>query len=616
MFLVAVWRVCFRFGLRSEAVAPADEQACPSSSSALITAAAVLKSLGGPGASEQVGRSGSRQTTIGLITVDGLDSVSALWFGRSRTFQWQFETETECLTKCRPMRRTGTPARPAGHPVADPISSFRCFLKFGGGRCCLHRVEIIETKRHRNPDREELKLFLAACRDAAQDDDHFKIASITLETRSLDPLAVLESIYERGVHHFYLEHPSEGWALAGAEPVVLETCSGADRAAKMKAWSEEILEHTVAVGDLDASMGGPHFYAALTFEAEFNPTGAFSPATVFLPRWQVARRSGATTAVANFRVDPDSDLDRLTARLWAAYEKFNTFSSDAAPCPPPATLQSQMEVGPVDGFIHRVGRALHRIEEGRCEKVVIARAVDYVFDRPFRPLVTLAGLRERYRSCYVFSFENDAGQSFIGASPERLVAVQEGRLKTEALAGTAPRGNSATEDAWLGQALLQSEKDRREHAHVVASIRRRLSRLGIELDRVGEPSLRVLRNVQHLQTPLTAPLPEGVHLLDLIAALHPTPAVGGVPREVALPIISELEPFSRDLYAGALGFFDHRGEGEFLVGLRSALVDGVRARLFAGAGIVAGSDPAAEWRETEMKFAALREAISAQSDGD
>lgn len=473
-------------------------------------------------------------------------------------------------------------------------------------------MEVIQTERHRLPSKDELKLFLGACRDAARDDDHYKIASITLKTRSLDPLAVLESIYERDEFHFYLEQPSADFALAGAEAVVLGTFAGGDRVGSVKAWSAEVLEHTVAVGDLDAAMAGPHFYLGLGFEESTQPDAPFAPATVFLPRWQVAKTGDATTAVANFRVDPESDLDTLVEKLWAAYEKFNRFADSETPHPAAAKLLSQAEVGQGADFEERVRSGLDAIERGEVDKVVLARAIDAVFDRPFRPLVTLAGLRERFSTCYAFSFENDRGQSFIGATPELLCRVAGGGLYTEALAGTAPRGRGAREDAQIAQGLRGSAKDLREHAHVVDSIRRRLDTLGIELKPTSSPHVQTLPNVHHLKTPLEGTLPEGKHLLDVLAQLHPTPAVGGTPREVALPLISGLEPFKRGLYAGALGYFDHKGEGAFCVGLRAGLVDGAKARLFAGAGIVAGSEPEAEWRETEMKFAALREAIAGE----
>jgi menaquinone-specific isochorismate synthase len=470
-------------------------------------------------------------------------------------------------------------------------------------------MEIIETQRHRSPNREELRLFLEAVRDAAEEDAHFKIASISLSTRRLDPLAVLESIYERDEFHFYVEKPSEDRALAGAEAVVLGRFEGADRFAEVRAWAEEILEHTVAVGDLEAYGSGPHFYAGFTFEDEASPQVSFAPATLFLPRWQVARRGMETTAVANFRVDAEASIEALEAKIWAAYEKFSTFTYEKVEPEPPKSLLSQTEVGPADGYQARVSEALKRIEAGHYDKIVMARAVDQVYDRVFNPLHTLNGMRARFRECFAFSFENDLGQSFIGATPERLARVEAGELQTEALAGSVGRSANAREDAMLAQSLLQSDKDLREHRHVIGSIQRRLARLGLEAKAADEPALLILPNVQHLRTPITAQLGDEQHILDVIAELHPTPAVGGVPREKAVPDIAELEPFSRGLYAGVLGYFDHRGDGEFCVGLRAGLVDGVKARLFAGAGIVAGSDPEKEFRETELKLSALRDAL-------
>ncbi|MFP4283178.1 MAG: isochorismate synthase MenF [Opitutales bacterium] len=472
-------------------------------------------------------------------------------------------------------------------------------------------MEIIETERHRTPVKDELKLFLGACREAAEEDAHDKVASITLRTRALDPLAVLESIYAREEHHFYLEKRSAGWALAGAEAVVLGAFAGRERMAAAKAWSAEVLAHTIAVGDLDAPFSGPHFYTGIGFEEDAAAGDALPPTLVYLPRWQVARTENGTTAVANFLVQPGADLDALTDRLWGAYEKFTTFGYGESAPPRPSRPERAVEVGRSGDFVGRVGVALAAIRREEVQKVVLARAVDTTFDQPFRPLVTLAGLRERFPSCYAFSFENDRGQSFIGATPERLVRVAGGILETEALAGSAARGDSAWEDARIAETLLASEKDGREHAHVVDSIARRLARLEVNLERAAPPSVLTLPNVHHLRTPLRGTLPAGRHLLDVVEALQPTPAVGGVPRERAVPLIRALEPFRRGLYAGSVGYFDHRGEGEFCVGLRAALVEGTRARLYAGAGIVAGSDPEAEWRETEMKFAALREAIGA-----
>jgi menaquinone-specific isochorismate synthase len=256
-----------------------------------------------------------------------------------------------------------------------------------------------------------------------------------------------------------------------------------------------------------------------------------------------------------------------------------------------------------------VAAGLERIAAGEFQKIVLARAQDIVAGEPLHPLRMLNGLRQRFPDCYAFSSADGSGRSFIGASPERLVRVSQGVLQTEALAGSARRGAGASEDAALASTLLHSEKDLREQRHVLDSIKRRLDDLGLSARHSEIPSVLRLANVQHLRTPIEADLREGVRLLDVVAALHPTPAVGGSPREAAVARIRELEGFPRGLYAGALGWMNARGGGEFFVGIRSALVEGPTARAYAGAGIVAGSSPDREYAETELKFAALLDAL-------
>ena len=157
--------------------------------------------------------------------------------------------------------------------------------------------------------------------------------------------------------------------------------------------------------------------------------------------------------------------------------------------------------------------------------------------------------------------------------------------------------------------MLSSEKELREHRHVVTSIERRLKDLGLPVDTGENPGLLVLQNVQHLRTPITGTLPGGTHLLDLAEVLHPTPALGGSPREAALPDIREWEPFPRGLFGGLVGWIDCRGHGELAVGIRSATVKDSQARLYAGAGIVEGSNPEREFKETSLKMEALLSCI-------
>jgi menaquinone-specific isochorismate synthase len=220
----------------------------------------------------------------------------------------------------------------------------------------------------------------------------------------------------------------------------------------------------------------------------------------------------------------------------------------------------------------------------------------------------LHNLRTLYPDCYIFSLSNGSDQYFLGASPERLVSLQKQLLSTDALAGTAPRGKTTREDAQLANRLLTSPKEMHEHQVVIDFLTRKLTQLGLS----PEPfplRLRQLSNLQHLHTPIRALVPAQVHLLDIVAALHPTPAVAGMPREVTCAEIDRLEPFARSLYAGPIGWVNYQGDGEFAVGIRSALVAGCLARLFAGAGIVQGSDPERELAEVQLKLQALMAAL-------
>jgi menaquinone-specific isochorismate synthase len=309
-------------------------------------------------------------------------------------------------------------------------------------------------------------------------------------------------------------------------------------------------------------------------------------------------------------------------RVWRAHQKFRQFEyGDAAEngsAVPPSDLGvrgASAYKAPVfttreaGDYRAAVRRALQRIEAGEFKKIVLARAQDLVADRPLHPLRMLNGLRQRFPDCYSFSFGHGHGPSFIGASPERLVRVSKATLETEALAGSIRRGASASEDAALAAALLRSDKDLREHREVLDDIVARLTPLGIVPEFPAQPHIRRLANVQHLDTPVHAALPDTVHLLDVLAAMHPTPAVGGSPREAAVAQIRGLEGFPRGLYAGALGWLNARGGGEFFVGIRSALVHGSTARVFAGAGIVSGSTPEKEFAETELKFKAMLDAL-------
>jgi menaquinone-specific isochorismate synthase len=467
----------------------------------------------------------------------------------------------------------------------------------------------LDPAAHASP--QVLHEFLSECRSTAAQSGRPVLVSITIQVEGLDPLAVLQSIFEPGERHFYAERPTLGWAVAGAESVTEFSASGPGRFAACQRFIDGALADAVAVGEPGLPFGGPHFFAAFTFLDSVGEREPFEAASVFVPRWQVARGGGRTTAVANLLVEGDSPIGPMAEKVLRAHAKFRSFDYHSAHFngEPAAAAVPVDEPGGRDRYEDAVRRALLGISRGEFEKIVLARAKDVRAPAPLHPLRMLNGLRQRFPDCSAFSVANGRGQSFIGASPERLLRVEDGVVQTEALAGSAGRGATAVEDAALGSSLLASEKDLREQRIVLDSIVRSLAPLGLGLRFEGRPVLRRLSNVQHLHTPVEAALPEGVTLLEMLGRLHPTPAVGGAPGALVVPLIAGLEGFPRGLYGGALGWIDSGGAGEFIVGLRSALVDGARARMYAGAGIVAGSSPQGEYEETELKFRAMQDAL-------
>jgi len=260
-------------------------------------------------------------------------------------------------------------------------------------------------------------------------------------------------------------------------------------------------------------------------------------------------------------------------------------------------------------LVAQVAGIIRRGEAG-LRKVVLASAMQV----PMRATLesALRQLAAEYPTCTIFAFAT-GDACFLGATPERLVGLHDGTATTMALAGSAPRGDSPAEDQSIAQRLLNDPKERTEHSVVMEAMREALAPLATRVVAAVEPRIHALPNVQHLMTPIRAQIGEGCTVLDVVAGLHPTPAVGGYPRVAALELIRDRECLDRGWYAGSMGWVDARGEGEFVVGLRSALVRGETATLFAGCGIMADSDPRAEYAEWGWKLRPMSRALGADT---
>ena len=304
--------------------------------------------------------------------------------------------------------------------------------------------------------------------------------------------------------------------------------------------------------------------------------------------------------------------------LDAAGDSGATFEPEPVPGRSPHDVFTAVQLSehpPSEDYREAVAGARSRIRDGALRKVVLARTVGVDAGRSLDPRRLAHRLRAVDPEAYTFVVPLSGGEagprrSFVGASPELLLSRRGQRVRSNPLAGSAPRSGDPAEDRANAEALSGSSKDREEHEIVVEAVAETLRPFCTELTWDPEPVLRETPNVWHLSTRFHGVLRDAApSALDLVAALHPTPAVGGTPRDAALDAIAELEPFDRGRYAGPVGWMDAHGDGEWAIALRCAELRGDRAVLYAGAGIVAGSEPDDEVDETERKFRAFLDAL-------
>ena len=287
---------------------------------------------------------------------------------------------------------------------------------------------------------------------------------------------------------------------------------------------------------------------------------------------------------------------------------------------PPSNAPALEQTDDVDDFPARstwdasVADILSAVGRGELAKCVLTRSRVFTFEQRPDPFAIIEALAARQSAMFHFAFQFAAGNAFLGATPELLFRRRDRDVESEALAGTRPRGRDDAEDARLAQDLSESEKDRSEHAFVSAHVRTELGRLCEGELVLDGPSIRVLPNLLHLNTRIRGQLRADAGDADVLAALHPTPAVCGLPVDAARATIRRLEPFERWMFSGPVGLLSPE-DSTVAVGIRSARIQGNHVRIYAGAGIVEGSDPGMEWEETAGKMRALDQVLRAPAEG-
>jgi len=453
--------------------------------------------------------------------------------------------------------------------------------------------------------------------------------SLRIAVADCDPLALFAG--EPGPDRFFWQQPNGGFALAAVGCVKALDVDPRVRFTSASAAAQAMLGDVVTCGHAARSLPAPLLVGGFSFAAGHRAIGdwaAFPGACLFLPEILLVCRAGEACLTVNAPIAPGLALrtawSAVLAGATAAHARVERLRGlavieggtgalvralvPAGGCEAPPSAQDQ--------YRRRIEAALGAIAAGALEKVVLARSLRMLQPGGFDVPSIMHRLRTAYPDCVSLAVGRGA-DCFVAASPERLVSFDGERVETEALAGTAPRGVTAEDDGQLGRALLENPKERAEHAAVVRAIRAALADVCTALEGPVAPQLLRLAGIQHLYTPLRGRLRQvagavAPTILDLVGRLHPTPAVGGLPREAALAWICQGEELERGWYAGPVGYMDCRGGGEFRVALRSALLrnppregaPGV-ASLFAGAGVVAGSLPEREWHETSLKLRAL-----------
>jgi menaquinone-specific isochorismate synthase len=451
-------------------------------------------------------------------------------------------------------------------------------------------------------ERESVAAEIEAARAESRHASPSDLVLLRVDAPPVAPEALLQRFPDQDAVSW---RPPQGPCFAGlgvaAALVGKEAGRFADVSSGQAALWERVRRASAGTWDAPRLFGG---FAFAPNGASSEHWSAFGPARFVLPRISYAvweQRASLTLAIER------RELERPTSAAMDLFRRAHDVLREAPrPVPGEAIAPASRRDGDPKGFERQVEQLVQRIQRGELQKVVVAREVQLTFPAPLDPLATVVGLSEQAPECLRFMFRWGEA-AFLGATPERLLHKRGRQVETEALAGSIDSRDESAE-----RRLQASAKDLEEHALVVSAITSALEPLCDRLELPSRPGVRSLKHLLHLCTPIHARLNRDAHVLELLERLHPTPAVGGVPTRAALECIAHTESFDRGWYAGAIGWFDARGDGDFNVALRSGLMRSERAWLFAGAGLVSESQATLEYAETTWKLSAMLSSLRAR----
>ena len=447
---------------------------------------------------------------------------------------------------------------------------------------------------------------LNTAREQAKTDKASAFVSITEPIDKINPVQFFQAGKWLDKSRIFWSVPDRSLYYVGiGDTVSYQESSNAYQ--KLKNHWRQLMVKTMIFSEDSPRTAGPKMFGGFPFDTKEQHNDLwrqFKGSEFRVPTYLLTIENGEAYLTINLFISAQSDIGELAHNIQR--DKEVLLSSTSIQEIDNKVLLSH-EVDP-EAWKELVTKTTTAIENGYAEKIVIARELQIEFETDVDLGNVLNHLLEVQNNSYVFLWEKD-GTSFIGATPERLVCVQNQQLLSACLAGTAPRGKTTEEDQRIGEELLRDDKNREEHQYVVDMIKGALNGLADDVEIPKTPVLYPLKNLQHLYTPVQALLNEDITILDVAEKLHPTPALCGQPTERAMSYIRDNELFERGWYGAPIGWFDHHFNGEFAVAIRSGLVKDNKASLFAGCGVVRGSDPEVEYEETKIKFQPMFHAL-------
>lgn len=444
---------------------------------------------------------------------------------------------------------------------------------------------------------------------------HPMLFSYVVELEKKDSLHLFSLIknFETDREHFFWSTPERDFILCGIgiELTIENDLEDDRRFYTVEAMWNEWKSYTYKFGSGQYGTG-PLLFGGYAFDPKKRFQSGkwceFSNARFHLPQFMITKRNDQWFLTINKIISENEQLNRYAEQI-KHYIKLASadysFEEERVNC-------VHMNEFYKNDWLQTVEKATADIKGGCFEKVVLARDVLRTYDGPLSSGSLLYQLEKNQQTSFLFSFQIGE-KCFLGATPERLIKKDGKVVYSACLAGSIKRGESEEEDEQLGQTLLTDSKNLHEHEVVVRMISKAFEDCCTNIEKPAQPQLLKTKNIQHLFTPILGTIRNGYSIIDLVAKLHPTPALGGYPKQEAMQFIREEEPMERGWYASPIGWMDFEDNGEFVVAIRSGLIEKKNAYLFAGCGIVEHSNPKEELIETQIKLGPMIDALGGTS---